>query len=692
MLKKKRQKHENITVSGFLILNLLLGFGIMSVLLQTPVQVISNSDFEPVTGFEGIMESSIVLKTDSHRTPVAAAPTDFISHWDTTLISSGSSNNNQIRLPLESSGMYDFIVDWGDGDSDHIVLTNYSSAVHTYASTGEYTLIISGTLIGWRFNDNGDKLKLLDIIQWGTMGFGNSDSYFNGCINLDLTAIDSPDLTGTTSMHQAFRGCINLGDFGNINNWDTSSVTDMSFMFSVSKIESPIGDPEDWFYGESTFDFSINNWNTSFVTNMRGMFSGAAVFNQSLGTWNTSSVTDMGWMFWGADTFNQPLGTWNTSSVTDMSGMFRAKTNCMSSLAFNKPLGTWDTSSVTDMNNMFRGSKFNQSIGTWDTSSVTNMDHMFTGSDFKQPIGTWDTSSVTDMSLMFASNDFNQPIGNWDTSGVTHMSGMFWSNRYFNQPIEDWDVSNVLTMRSMFRKQMSGNFAFNQPLGKWDVSKVTDMHSMFKNEYGATVAFDQPLGDWDISSVNSMENMFEGMALSTDNYDHLLIGWAKDSLHSNVIFNGGQSKYSLAANDARQLIIDTYKWTITDGGLYITDLAWMIEPEDRNIYEGGAFSYQVSAIDPNGIDIYWLNDTSIFNIDDTGLITNIATLEVGVYHLKVFVNNTGGYQINSSFSIFVQEDDTLTWIIEPEDRAYMKEKPFPTSLEPQMSTISIFIG
>ena len=41
----------------------------------------------------------------------------FISVWRTNETSSESSNNNQVRLPLQSSGNYNFVVEWGD-DTD----------------------------------------------------------------------------------------------------------------------------------------------------------------------------------------------------------------------------------------------------------------------------------------------------------------------------------------------------------------------------------------------------------------------------------------------------------------------------------------------------------------------------------------------------------------------------------------------
>src|SRR5438874_1897558 len=40
----------------------------------------------------------------------------FRSRWDTSRISMGSSNSSQIQLPLIDSGIYNFQVNWGDGE------------------------------------------------------------------------------------------------------------------------------------------------------------------------------------------------------------------------------------------------------------------------------------------------------------------------------------------------------------------------------------------------------------------------------------------------------------------------------------------------------------------------------------------------------------------------------------------------
>ena len=57
-------------------------------------------------------------------------------------------------------------------------------------------------------------------------------------------------------------------------------------------------------------------WNTSSVTDMGYMFHNATVFNADISGWDTSSVTDMGYMFAYASAFNADISGWDTSSVT----------------------------------------------------------------------------------------------------------------------------------------------------------------------------------------------------------------------------------------------------------------------------------------------------------------------------------------------------------------------------------------
>jgi surface protein len=72
---------------------------------------------------------------------------------------------------------------------------------------------------------------------------------------------------------------------------------------------------------------SINNWNTTSATNMSFMFEYATVFNQPIASWSLSNVTTINRMFRGAGSFNQPIGSWNISSVTNAGNFMALRTN-----------------------------------------------------------------------------------------------------------------------------------------------------------------------------------------------------------------------------------------------------------------------------------------------------------------------------------------------------------------------------
>ena len=106
------------------------------------------------------------------------------------------------------------------------------------------------------------------------------------------------------------------------------------------------------------------------------------------------------------------------------------------------------------------------------------------------------------------------------------------------------------------------NRNFNQNISSWDVSNVVNMMSMLSN----AESFDQDLSGWNISNVLHIDHMFSGTTLSTSNYDAILNAWSELSLNKNLDFDGGHSKYSENGEIGRTKLIETHKWTITDGG------------------------------------------------------------------------------------------------------------------------------
>ena len=197
---------------------------------------------------------------------------------------------------------------------------------------------------------------------------------------------------------------IYLGDI------DTSQITDMSHLFD--------GDTD-------RTDFSgIEKWNTSNVTDMSFMFEYCHNFNHPIGNWDVSQVEDMGGMFAGCNYFNQPLDKWNTSKVSCMASMFE---ECWE---FNQDISSWDVGNVIDMNHMFYSDntcEFDQPLNNWNTANVKNMSAMFEGcKNFNQPLDKWDVSSVKDMTRMFGgAKDFNQDLNDWAVREDCDVEDMF---------------------------------------------------------------------------------------------------------------------------------------------------------------------------------------------------------------------------------------------------------------------------
>ena len=106
-----------------------------------------------------------------------------------------------------------------------------------------------------------------------------------------------------------FAFLINLTEINNIENLDTSYVTNMSGLFC---------------YSGSLVNLDVSHFDTSNVTNMMDMFANAfSLATLDVSHFDTSNVTDMNEMFYGADSLTTlDLSNFDTSNVTDMSSMF----------------------------------------------------------------------------------------------------------------------------------------------------------------------------------------------------------------------------------------------------------------------------------------------------------------------------------------------------------------------------------
>ena len=153
------------------------------------------------------------------QTPTQQNASAFIIKIKTNNVDESSSGSNQFSLPLFSSQEYDFSINWGDGSPDENYSGSFSSITHTYSNEGEYNVSIVENSVGGfgriYFNNSGDKLKLLEIVQWGGNTWSNFASAFYGCSNMVITASDGADAkTDNVSFFtSAWRACSSMTSF-----------------------------------------------------------------------------------------------------------------------------------------------------------------------------------------------------------------------------------------------------------------------------------------------------------------------------------------------------------------------------------------------------------------------------------------------------------------------------------------------
>ena len=113
------------------------------------------------------------------------------------------------------------------------------------------------------------------------------------------------DVSNVTTMRdmfafaRAFQG-------GGVAKWNVGNVTTMERMFEQA---DEFGNQSNLIAGNSSNPGDINNWDTSKVTDMSYMFR-STKFNEFIGDWDVKAVTTMRSMFEGATQFNQNLSGW----------------------------------------------------------------------------------------------------------------------------------------------------------------------------------------------------------------------------------------------------------------------------------------------------------------------------------------------------------------------------------------------
>jgi surface protein len=569
----------------------------------------------------------------------------FVSRWETSF-NTGIGNYVTIPNTAETS---DISISWGDRSQieGFNPADGFSLMQHQYATAGEYTIAIAGTLNGWNthpdiVSNKAPRDKLKRVMQFGNvLTLANQKGAFADCSHMAWGATDLPDLSGVSTFESTFSTCLSLGS-PNLNGWDTSFVTSMASCFE-----------------SSNFDGCINLWDTRDVITFDNMFKDTSLFNQDISSWNLSSLGYTQYMFQNANAFNQDLYTWDVSGVSDFTGMFAGATtfsgdvtgwNVITATAFDGMFSTAYMASLPILNwTMFGGTNELEAITGIQSTNYTTISaddyskiaesrtRIFPFNCFVtkwEPFGTGIVNNVTipvldrcdvsiawgipglkletfqdaDISHTYIDNDDRTIVIRGDISGWNADTGGIHGVRPTDKLLEVIQLG-TLGITNVVLADIPGAFK-----DCTDMSWSATDHLIFNKSVTLEEAFmnctslgSPNFNTWDVSFVTDTQSMFRNCtSFNTD-----ISQWKVHNVTSmNSMFKN--------ATSFNQPLLD---WSVHD----VVDMCAMFE--SAVIFDQDLYSWDVASV--NNMSRMFLNDLS-FRGDLTGWDTTAVTSYAGM--------------------------------------------------------------
>ena len=436
----------------------------------------------------GVAKGKAIITAQNPAGTIKATCTVTVGNATLMVASSGSSDtDNYLRSNGEKNKIESIKFVKGQVPTSGIIEKFDASEAEDSSIIGYYT-----------DEDSNYMYELTFVSETNIEANQNSSSLFKDLSNAKEIVFDNFDTSQVTDMSYMFNNCKNLTSL-DVSKFDTSQVTNMNCMFKeCSNLTS----------------LDVSKFDTSQVTNMNCMFKECSnLTSLDVSKFDTSQVTDMSYMFNNCKNLTSlDVSKFDTSQVTNMNSMFYLSYN-LTSLDVSK----FDTSQVTDMSSMFDYcySLTSLDVSKFDTSQVTNMNCMFwtCSSLTSLDVSKFDTSQVTDMSSMFGKCESltSLDVSKFDTSQVTSMDTMFHvCENLTSLDVSNFDTSKVTSMNAMFWDCRS---LISLDVSNFDTSQVIDMSHMFEecsnlksiyvSEYNETTG-----KGWTTKNLTRSSNMF----------------------------------------------------------------------------------------------------------------------------------------------------------------------------------------
>lgn len=571
-----------------------------------------------------------------------------------------TSPSQDFRLPLQSSGTYNFTVNWGDNSSDTITVWNQAERTHTYTDAGTYIITCVGTLSYFSISNDAYDLLTTKVTQWGNTGITTMHQAFHGCNNLTEIPAGAPSGPGIATYYRAFAqtGLVTIP--AGLFSGSFPALTNLSECFyncdSLAEIPAGLLDNlvavtsvEELFYScglitsipAGLFD------NMTSITNFRQVFTGCPITSIPDGLLDYCvNITDIYNSFNGTSISSIPSGFLdNLTALTNVSTAFRDTNitsvdpllfqyntlltsvaaifeSCDSLTAI--PSGLFDNNvNITNFREVFFGCDLITSIptGLFDNNTAAtdfyrcfsncqitsiptglfdncpNVNTTFTET-FKScaltaiPAGLFDSCvNAVGLNDTFASNNITAiPAGLLDymTNATTFYeafysnpitaipSGLLDNNPLVTQMYRTFGATDITAIPAGLFDAFTGNVGFTEtfiscnlltatPSGLFDMvggGAVTSLNSTFEGCTSLTAISDA--GNWNMTQCTTCADLFRSSTINTTDYDAMWVGWDAQVLKNNVPFHGGSSAATGAGLTARNNIISTYGWTVTD--------------------------------------------------------------------------------------------------------------------------------
>ena len=330
--------------------------------------------------------------------------------FDTTI--AGASGVGSLTLPFASGPT----VDWGDG-----VIDNLNTHIYGTPDSSQSVTILT-SVSDWRFNNTGDKDKLISFNDpYGLVEISNS-AMWHGCSNLQYWYQRNSKVT-TTDAYRMFGSCSNLGPDLDLSSWSGNKIASFVEFFAACS--------------SLTGTLNLNGLVTSYATDLARMLYGfpQASANIDMRSWDMQNVTTIDSFMYGAGSHTTvDMRGVNTGSIANWHQFARNNQNVVI-----LGMDDLDMSSATNLSyvlNLCDAQIPTLNPSDWNIGNVTQASLAFRG--YSSGVGL--TTAIYDQTLINFEAQPHQPNVTWDFGNSKYTAGSPANTAKDNLVADGWTI------------------------------------------------------------------------------------------------------------------------------------------------------------------------------------------------------------------------------------------------------------